>query len=185
MTKKKPSSTIVRTGDLVGLGTVYDSSGRLVLLPSESVLVETKGWDMEVCLGWRRFLPQIIFEGFNGPVSSTLYVTTERVVLIRDIDVWRETKADMSPLGIPGGVAKAVDLKRLASAGAREFCELRPRQMQVAGLRRLKKLQAWLDFHLVGSDGQRYEVLLCKIGGEDVETATLLESRFGNHPRPT
>lgn len=179
MPREKLSSAIVKTGNIDGMDTIYDRTGRLVQLSNESVLRVADGWDMEACMDWRRFLPKILFEGFNGPVTSRLYVTTQRVVLVRNIDVWRETKSDMSALGIPGGVAKAVDLKRLASLGAREYCAFDPKRMRVVRLRRLKKLGSWLDFYLIGDDGLKYEILIWKAEGEDLETTTVLESRFG------
>ena len=178
MTKEAVQSTLVRVGDLSGLGSIYDVSGQLILKTDERILKVAEGWDLQARLGWKRLLPQVIFDGFNSPVKSALYVTTDRVVLIRDIDVWRETKSDMSILGIPGGVAKAADLKRLARLGAREYCELVPRKLHVSSLRRLKKLRAWLDFKLVGEDGQKYAILLSKVEGEDEETSALLESQF-------
>ena len=162
------------------MNVIYDRTGQLVSRSDESVLRVADGWDMEACMDWRRFLPKILFEGFNGPVSSTLYITTERVVIVRVIDVWRETKGDMSALGIPGGLAKATDLRHLASLGAREYCEFNPKELRVARLRRLKTLKSWLDFYLIGTDGLKYEILIWKAEGEDAETTSLLESRFGH-----
>lgn len=133
---------------------------------------------MQAKIGWRRFLPKLLFDGFNGPVKSTLYITTERVILIRIIDAWRATKGEMSILGIPGGVAKAGDLKHLARLGAREYCEFIPGKLHLSRVRRLKKLRAWLDLYLVGDDGLKYAILIWKAEGDDAETASLLESQF-------
>src|SRR5437879_6416252 len=101
----------VRAGSLEGLGTVYESGGQLVNLSNERVLGVDEGWELQVRTPWRRILPTIVFPGFYGNVSSRLYVTTDRIVFIREIDPFRETKGDMTPYGFPGAIAKKIQLK--------------------------------------------------------------------------
>jgi len=93
-------------GDLGGLGSVYSEGGVLITNSGERILKVGDGWDIDITSPWRKIFPKIIFAGFEGRASSKLYVTTERVVLIREINTWREIKEEMSPLGIPAAAAK-------------------------------------------------------------------------------
>src|SRR6266571_542376 len=85
----------VRAGDLDGLGRIYSDMGGLITESDEKILMATPGWDAEVSSPWRRFLPKIIFAGFGGQASSKLFVTTNRLVIVRDIDTWRELKGEL------------------------------------------------------------------------------------------
>src|SRR5437879_7308269 len=134
---------VVRVGDLGGLGSVYSEGGVLITNSGERILKVGDGWDMDISSPWRKILPEIIFAGFEGRASSKLYVTTERVVLIREINTWREIKEEMSPLGIPAAAAKGVDLKELKSVGGRQFCESYPRKLRVASVKRIALGRSW------------------------------------------
>src|SRR6267378_3299455 len=128
---------IVQVGDLDGLGRVYSQSGGLVTASGEEVIKTAEGWDANVSSPWRRVLPNVVFTGFAGRTKSKLYITTERVVLIREIDVWREVKEELTPLGVPAAAAKEMHLKNLKSVGARQFCEIWPRNLRMVKIRRI------------------------------------------------
>src|SRR5205823_9234266 len=121
------SPQVIRVGDLDGLGSLYSEDGNLIAPPSEEILRVAKDWDMNVRSPWRKVLPKLIFAGFEGKASSNLFITTERIVLVREIEVWRELKEELSPLGLPAAAAKEVHLKQLKSRGARQFCEIWPK----------------------------------------------------------
>jgi hypothetical protein len=169
---------VVRAGDLDGLGTTYSLSGDLVLASGERIVRVAEGWDMDVVSPWRRVLPKTIFSGFSGKISSKLFVTTDRIVLIRSIDAWREIKGELTPLGLPAAAAKEIYLKRLKAAGAWQFCEIWPQALRVVKHKKLERRWSWLALRLLGSDGKQYGVTLWKAGGLDPDTLTLLQSRF-------
>lgn len=173
------SQPVVRAGDLDGLGRVYSEEGHLITHSGENILKAVKGWDLDVISPWRRILPKTIFSGFGGKTSSTLYVTTERIVLVRDIDVWREVKGELTPLGLPTAAAKEILLKRLKSAGARQFCEIWPGKLRVVKKKRRERRWSWLELHLLGTDGNQYAITLWKTDGLDRETLALIQSQFG------
>ncbi len=169
---------MVRVGDQDGLGRIYSDTGGLITKSDEDLLRVATGWDAEVCSPWRRFLPKIIFAGFGGRASSKLFVTTKRLVLVRDIDTWRELKGELTPLGLPTAAAKEVRLKKLKSLGVRQYCELRPKDFRVVKKRSFGRRQSWIDLRLVGTDGKQYAVTLWKTDGPDQGTRDLIESQF-------
>jgi hypothetical protein len=169
---------VVRVGGLDGLNTVYTSEGDLITLPDERILGADKGWELEVATPWRRFLPTVIFPAYRGDVSSRLYVTTDRIVFIREIDPFRETKGDMTPYGFPGAVAKKVHLKEAKAAGARAFCEFWPKRLSIARLREFDRPQSWVDLRLLGPEAKQYAVTLWSGKGSDPKMQALVLSRF-------
>ena len=170
---------IVRTGDLDGLGRVYSDTGGLITESGEEILKATTGWDVNVSSPWRRILPKIMFSGFGGQASSKLFVTNKRIVLVRDIDPWRELKGELTPLGLPTAAAKEARLKKLKSLGARQYCEMHPHDLRVVKQRSLDRPRSWMSLRLVGTDGKQYAVTLWKTDGPDQETRALIESQFG------
>ncbi len=171
----------VHVGDLDGLGSVYSPSGLLITKPGERVLGTAGGWDVNVRSPWRRFLPKLIFAGFNTKAKSTLYVTTERIVLVREIDAWRELKEELSPLGVPTAAAKEVRLRQLKARGGRQYCEIRPADFRVVKVKRVDRPWSWLGLRLLGSDTRQYAVTISKTDGLDPEMLTLIQSRFAGH----
>ena len=171
-------SPIVRVGDVGGLGEVYSEWGGLITESGEEILKTVEGWDLDVISPWRRVLPKTVFAGFGGEASSKLYVTTSRIVLVRDIDVWREVKGELTPFGIPSAAAKEIHLKELKSLGARQFCEIRPRKLRVIKKKRIDRRWSWLDLRLLSGDGKQYAITIWKTKGRDPETLTLIESQF-------
>lgn len=178
MPKAPLKSDIVRSGNLDGRLIVYDSNGELILQSAESILNVFSGWDMTATTPWRRFLARVIFLGYNKKVSSRLYVTTERLVLIRDIDPWREAAPGMTPLGMPDAIAKKVQLEELRRLGIRQFCEVRPGRLRLVSARRSHKVGAWIGLKLLGDDDRQYWLSYWKTDGEDEKTLFLLESQF-------
>lgn len=173
---KENTPRSVHAGDIDGLGSVYSESGGLIAESGEEILRTADGWEINVRSPWRTVLPKIVFAGFGKKASSKLYVTTERIVLVRDIDVWREIKGELTPLGIPGATAKEIHLKKLKERGARHYCQIWPRELKLVK----KKLgrSSWLDLRLLGKDGKQYAVTMWKTDGLDAETLGLVESRF-------
>ena len=178
MKSTRDSRPVLRVGDMEGLGQIYSEWGGLIPRSGETILKTAEGWDMDVSSPWRKFLPGVIFAGFGGEAASKLYVTTERIVLVRDIDTWRELKEELSPLGVPAAAAKEVHLRNLKQAGARQFCEVWPRNFRVVKMKRRDHRWSWLDLRLVGADEKRYEIIISKTDGLDPETLTLIQSQF-------
>ncbi len=169
----------VRAGDLDGLRSIYSETGGLITESSEEILKAVTGWDANVLSPWRRFLPKFVFMGFGGRASSKLFVTNKRIVLLRDIDTWRELKGELTPLGVPTAASKEVRLKRLKSLGARQYCEIRPRDLNVVKKRSFDRRESWIDLRLLGTDGKQYAITIWKTDGRDQETRALIESQFG------
>ncbi len=182
MQSGRQSGNLVRAGDRTGLGTVYSQWGGLIPRAGESILKTSDDWEMDVKSPWRSVLPGVIFMGFSGEVSSKLYITSQRIVLVRKIDVFREVKGELTPLGLPKAAEKEQRLKSLQAAGVRQFCEIWPRELRVVRLRRFGTPNRAMDIFLVGSDGRKYLVSIWKPKGADPETLTLVESRFHQEP---
>src|SRR2546422_9124104 len=136
---------------------------------------------MNVRSPWRRLLPKLIFPGFNTKAKSTLYVTTERIVLVREIDAWRELKEELSPLGVPTAAAKEIRLKQLKARGGRQYCEIRPTDFRVVKMKRVDRPWSWLGLRLPGTDTRQYAVANSKTPGLDSEMLSLIQSRVAGH----
>jgi hypothetical protein len=172
------SRPLVRAGDLDGLGRVYSEWGSLIARSEEKTLATGEGWEMNIRSPWRTVFPRTVFPGFGGTSSSRLFVTTERIVLVRDINVWRELKDELSPLGVPTAAAKEIRLQKLKAAGARQYCEIRPRDFRVVKLKKSNKRSSWLDLRLIGSDARRYAITAWKTNGADTRILSIIESQF-------
>ncbi len=178
MNRGKQTHSGIRAGDLDGLGKVYSQWGGLLPATGEQVIKSVEGWEMNVKSPWRSVLPGMIFVGFTGPVSSRLYITSERIVLIREIDILRELRDQMTPLGLPEAVASEAMLRKKKAEGAREFCEIRPALLRVSRVKRHGKPSRAVDLYLNGTDSRQYAVAVWKVSGSDPETISLIESRF-------
>ena len=175
--------TAIRAGDTEGRGRIYNSQGDLIVQRGEAILSVSMGWDMHASGSWRRVLPNVIFLGFNPKASSRLYITSTRIVLIRDIDPARELTGEMTILGMPTGIAKEVRLKRLKAAGIREYCEVTPERLRLVRARKPVKSRSLLDLYLEDPTGTRYVLSFWKTDGRDEKTLSALESRFRASPR--
>ncbi len=178
MTEGRSPGVVVRGGDLDGLEVIYSRDGNLILHTGESLLRTGHGWDMEASSPWRRLLPSLIFTGFGGTASSRLYITTARIVLVRDIDTWRELKGELTPLGIPNAAAKEIKLQKLRAIGVREYCEVLPGALRIVRMRRSARKRSWLDFQLLDMGDRQYALTLWKTDGRDEETASMVETMF-------
>jgi hypothetical protein len=178
MTAKMQVSEIVRAGDLEGLGKVYSQWGGLIPRLDEQIVASAEGWDMDVRSPWRSVLPGMIFMGFTGPISSKLFVTSDRVVLIRTIDPFRELKGELTPLGLPKAAEREASLRRLQTAGARQFCEIWPKYLRIAKMKEHGRPAHAVDLFLLGSNGLQYAVSFWKPQGSEPAVVSLIESRF-------
>ncbi len=182
MIPQRSHSSVIQAGDTQGLGRVYTRSGDLIVLPDEQVLRVARNWDVDVISPWRRVLPNVLFPGFRGEARSTLHITTKRIVLIREIDEWRELSGELTPLGLPTAAAKEKRLKSIKRAGVREFCQIQPNALAIAACRKFVKRQCMLDLELNGDDGRQYAILFWKTDGRDEDTLGLIQSRFREGP---
>ncbi len=178
MTPKERASRIVRAGDREGLGRIYSQWGGLLPRTTEETLHVADNWEMDVRSPWRTVLPGMIFVGFMAPTSSRLYVTTERIVLIRKIDIWRELKGELTPLGLPMAAEKEVLLRKLQAMGARQYCEVWPKFLKVVRVKHRGKPANAVQLFLKGTDGRQYAVAFWKPIGSEPELIPLIESRF-------
>ena len=178
MSTEDGAPRIVEAGDRYGLGVVYDRSGSLLLHPHEEVLRSVENWDMDVMSPWRRFLPKTVFPGFHGRASSKLYVTSTRIVLVREIDEWRELAGELTPLGLPNAAAKEKLLATLRRAGVRQYCQVLPHALVIVSCKRYVKHGSSLDLKLMGDDNQQYAIMFWKTDGRDDVTLDFLSSRF-------
>ncbi len=174
----RDSHLVLRAGGYSGLGRIYTRDGDLLPRRGESVLRVSSNWDIGVLSPWRQVLPHIVFEGFGGKAKSRLYITTERIVLIREIDLWRQLKGELTPLSLPRAAEKEAKLKTLAAAGAKQFCEIWPQNLRVVRSKVLNRRRSWLDLQLIGVNQKEYAITIWKTDGRDSETLALLDSRF-------
>lgn len=177
---ESPSLAIVQRGDLDGLGSVYTSSGELILAREESILARAQNWDINILSPWRKWLPRIVFEGFNEKADSSLYVTTHRIVLIREIDTWRELKGEFTALGLPSGTAAELLLRQKKAAGARQYCSVINSKLRVVSSKRYDSPRSLLYAKTIGTDNRQYAISAWKTDGTDHTVLNLLEERLGN-----
>lgn len=169
----------VRAGDRAGLGIVYDTEGELICHENESILRRLENWDVDVISPWRRIMPHAVFPGFHGKASSRLVITESRIVLIRDIDEWRELSGELYPLGLPNAAAKEVTLRRLKAEGVRQFCELLTKSLRLVRVREHRKHRSMLELRVLDTDGQQYGILIWNSNDRDDESLSFIRSRFG------
>lgn len=168
----------MQAGDYDGLGKVYSQWGGLILRADEQTIRVGENWEMNVRSPWRTVFPGMVFMGFVGATSSKLFVTTERIVLIRKIDTWRELKGELTPLGLPKAAEKEAMLRKLQAAGARQFCAVWPRYLKIAKVRKRGKPAQALELFLLGPHERQYAVAFWKPEGSEPEVVSLIESRF-------
>ncbi len=176
--KSRDIGPVLRVGGYAGLGRIYTRDGNLLVNDGESLLKVSSNWDIGVLSPWRQVLPHVVFEGFGGKAKSRLYITTKRIVLIREIDLWRQVKGELTPLGLPKAAEKEDKLRRLAEAGAKQFCEIWPQNLRVVRAKVLNRRRSWMDLQLMGVDAKQYAITIWKTDGRDPETLALLDSRF-------
>lgn len=168
----------VSAGDVDGKGRVYSQGGALILHPTESLLHVADNWDVDVVSPWRRVMPNVLFAGLNGVAHSRLYITDRRIVLVRQVDSWREVKGDMTPLGMPNAIAKKARLDFLHSSGVFQFCEVHPSGLRLVSSKRRAQPNSWMSLKLVGTDGTRYGIMIWKSDGTDEQTLAIIVAQF-------
>lgn len=178
MRAKRRTSKIVVAGDAIGRGRVYTPRGEAIVERDETVLGTGENWDMDVMSPWRRILPNSIFTGFNGRATSRLYITSHRILLLRRIDSWRETKGEMTPLGLPNAVAKKAKLDSMESSGVWQFCEIHPEELRVVSEKKRTKPNSWISMKLLGTDGNQYAIMIWKTDGVDDRTLAQVRAQF-------
>jgi hypothetical protein len=148
----------IRAGDVEGLGRVYSETGIPILSSGETLLGRREACDLAAYGSWRIIFPKRLFHPLSGKPSGTMYVTTERLIFLREIDIWKEVKSLLTPLGLPAAAEKESKLKQLRAAGARQFCEIFRYRLQVVQTRR--KSWGLLHLRLLTVDGAKYEVFV-------------------------
>src|SRR5437870_12299696 len=112
MEPKQAVPSLVRTGDLDGLGRVYSVGGGVITRSGEEILKTAEGWDAHISSPWRRILPKIVFEGFRGKPGGKLSVTRGRFCFFGKMTAWRKLKGELSLLGFPVAAAKEFNFRR-------------------------------------------------------------------------
>ncbi len=157
MTETISTDSPIRAGDIDGLGRIYSEFGGPFLRPKETVIAHREGCDLSAYRSWRTLFPKRIFHPLPGKPSGTIHVTSERLIFLRNIDIWREVKPLLTPLGLPTAAEKESKLKGLKAKGARQYCEVRLSQLRLVHATR----RPWfLRCRLISEDGGKYEIFL-------------------------
>lgn len=181
MTGSAAMQQTVGSGDLQGLGRVYSREGTLILAKDEAIIRQASGWDMDVMSPWRRLMPGVIFAGYDSKAQSRLYITNQRIALIREIDAWREVKGEYTILGTPNAAAKQLDLGEKKRLGARQFCVLYPRELRATKSKTYDRPKSLIYLRAVNRAGERYAITIWKTDGVDQETLGALASQLLGH----
>lgn len=120
-------------------------------------MAQREGCDLSAYGSWRIFFPKRIFHPLPGKPSGTIHVTSERLIFLRNIDVWKEVKPLLTPLGLPTAAEKESKLKGLKAKGARQYCEVRLSQLRLV---RATRGPWFLRCRLISEDGGKYELFL-------------------------
>jgi len=164
----------IRAGDLDGLRSVYSESGAPILAPGEGLLRSRGACELAVMNSWRILGSKEIFSEMSPPNQGNVFVTDLRLVFVREINIWKEVKPLMTPLGIPAGLARDSKLGAIKARGGRQYCEMLTSDLRLHRARHRKKST---DMYLEGSDGRRYEVYLYT-DVKDPEFYAFVEGRF-------
>jgi len=169
----------VYCGDVDGMGRVYSENGNLILLPQERLIGQRANCDLAAYGSWRILFPKSIFRSQPGTPSGTLFVTSGRLVFIRNIDVWKQVKPLLTPLGLPAAAEKEAALSKKKSVGARQYCEILLAPVWVIQLRR----KSWQMRIRLLSGERRYE-LFVRSDKDDPGFFDLLEGRLRERNLP-
>jgi len=157
MTNPTSPESPIRAGDIDGLGRVYSEQGGPILHSRETVLAQRKGCDIAAYGSWRIFFPKRLFHPMPGSPKGTIYLTSERLLFVRDIDVWQEVKPLLTPLGLPTAAEKRSKLSKLKERGARQYCEVLRAKLRPV---RMKRKRMLLHFRLLSEDHRKYELFV-------------------------
>jgi len=147
----------ISVGDIDGLGRVYAETGSLVTNSSEKVITTRSGCDLHVSESWRSLFVRTLFAVAPGKLAGRLHLTDRRMVLIRDIDVWKEVKPLLTPLGFPAAAEKHSRLKEIKARGARQYCEI---DLATVSISHAREKSTMLFLYITGSNGQKYRVIV-------------------------
>ena len=171
MTSRGSADSPISAGSIDGLGRIYSEFGGPILRSQENVLAQLKGVDMAAYGSWRIFFPRRLFHPLPGTPSGTMYVTSQRLIFLRGIDVWKEVKPLLTPLGLPAAAEKESVLQKLKAKGALQYCEILPSQLQ---LTRVKRKPMLLHLRLLSRVGGKFEMFVYT-DREDPDFFNLLE----------
>jgi len=174
MVEKSKLHSAIRAGDLDGLGRVYSIAGELMMSPGEQTVAVQDGCDTHITGSWRSLFAKKIFSGTSGPPNGRLYTTSQRLVLIRDVDVWQEVKPLLTPLGLPAAAETEARLKQVKARGGRQYCEISTTELT---LDRTRVKHSMLILYLTGPGGQRFRVIV-HTAEHRPDFYTQIESRF-------
>ncbi len=188
-----PEEDAVRPGSLDGFGTIYDQEARLIAKSNERIEREAARWDAEVLSPWKRVLPKILFD-FQDPrlhrgLQSALYITSERIVLIREVPGWGESRSRMAPPFRSGGMTAEEEvalIQRLAFplSKGRQYLEVWPDRLDVVELNRSDRRRSFLEVRAHGRDRREFRIYFQRESGPDPTTSALIESRFPRQAAP-
>ena len=148
---------MIRAGDVDGLGRLYSEFGGPMFQAHETVLAQRQGCDVAAYGSWRIFFPRRLFYPLPGNPSGTLHLTSERLIFIRNIDIWKEVKPLLTPLGVPTAVERESKLKGMKAIGARQYCEV---SYSGHKLIRVKRKPGLLHLRFMTRDNRKYELFV-------------------------
>ncbi len=164
----------IEVGDLDGLNRIYGPDGGVLTKSGETVLGVRDRCELGAFESWRKLFAPLVFESLRGASAGRVFVTTERLVFLREIDTWKQVKASMSPLGLPGAVVKEAELNRIKGAGGRQYFQLWTSGFSLAWAKRVDGL---IGLRLVGRDGRKWRVVV-HADIDDPPFFALIEGRF-------
>ena len=148
---------MIRAGDVDGLGRIYSEFGGPIFQADETVLAQRQGCDVAAYGSWRIFFPRRLFYPLPGNPSGTVHLTSDRLVFIRSIDVWKEVKPLLTPLGAPAAAARESKLKGMKARGVRQYCEVLYSGLK---LMRAKRKPGLLHLRFIALDNRKYELFV-------------------------
>jgi hypothetical protein len=157
MAKMQQTNSPIRGGDIDGRGRVYSEFGSPILNLQETILAQRENCEVSAYRSWRTLFPGRIFHPLPGKPAGTIYLTSERLIFLRPIDVWKEVKPLLTPLGLPTAVEKESTLRGLQARGARQYCEVVLPQLHLADAKR----KPWyLRCRLIAKHGGRFSLFM-------------------------
>jgi len=171
---------LIRAGDVDGLGRIYSELGGPILQAHETILAQRQGCDVAAYGSWRIFLPRRLFYPLSGNPEGTVHLTTDRLIFIRKIDVWKEVKPLLTPLGVAAAAERESKLKAMKARGARQYCEVLYSGLK---LMRAKRKPGLLHLRFITRDNRKCE-LFVYTDRDDPAFFDLVERRLQSSPGP-
>lgn len=174
MSRDESNRAAVRGGDISGLRSVYTDDGTLILHGGEQLLGTWRDCDIAAFAAWRPFFARPVFHAYPGRTESRLYITTRRIVLLRKIDIWKEVKPLLTPLGVGDAVSEQSRLSRTVALHGREFCEVLTNRLMI---KRFRERRTILLMKLIDMDGAKYTIAFYS-PAPDAALFRAIEGRF-------